>query len=242
MGRHLQTFSATGTAQRSAPTTGSDSARTLPNEMRQPAADEITKIVHGVFLVHRNGNTPRAVAFCGVNPGVGTTWVCARTGESLAEASSATVCLIDANPRSPSLHAELGAPNHPGFSDMMQSSRPVEEYAQKIAPTAWLVASGGLEKPVSAPLNANSLVQRFLELRDAFDILLIDTPAVSVWPDALLLGRVIDGVVMVVGSASSRRETARKVKTSFEGAQIPVLGAVLNRRTFPIPGAIYRNI
>lgn len=216
--------------------------RSNGSHRREPSMDEIAKLIQSVFLGQANGSLPRAVAFCGVNRGVGSTWVCARTGELLTEASGGTVCLIDANLRFPSLHLECGAPNTPGFGDLMQTSQPVSEYAQKIAPDFWLIGCGTPKSPTGGLLNANTLSQRFVELRAAFDFLLIDTPALNVWSDALLLGRVADGIVMVVGSDSTRRETARNAKTSLEMAQIPVLGAVLNRRTFPIPDAIYRKI
>ncbi|MGH9733178.1 MAG: CpsD/CapB family tyrosine-protein kinase [Candidatus Acidiferrales bacterium] len=204
--------------------------------------DEITKLIQSVFLGQTNGSLPRAVAFCGVNRGVGSTWVCARTGELLAEVSGATVCLLDGNLRSPALHLECGAPNSLGFADLMRSSRPASEYAQKIAPDVWLLTAGTPDAPIGALLNANSLGQRFVELRAAFDFLVVDTPALNVWSDALLLGRMADGVVMVVGSDSTRREAARNAKASLEMAQVSVLGAVLNRRTFPIPDAIYTKI
>lgn len=218
------------------------STRDVPDSVGESSAAEITKIIQGVFLAHTNASAPHAVVFCGANRGAGSTWVCARTAAALAEASAGTVCLIDANLRCPSLHIECGAENSPGFAEMIQSSQPAKDYTRKISPDVWLVGSGGADARSRAALNANSLVPRFLELRAAFDFLLIDTPAVNVWPDALLLGRLADGVVMVVGSDSTRRETARNAKASLEALQIPVLGAVLNKRTFPIPDAIYRKI
>jgi Mrp family chromosome partitioning ATPase len=46
----------------------------------------------------------------------------------------------------------------------------------------------------------------------------------------------------VVDSHSTRREPARIAKEGFEAARIPVLGAVLNKRTFPIPEPLYRKL
>jgi Mrp family chromosome partitioning ATPase len=45
-----------------------------------------------------------------------------------------------------------------------------------------------------------------------------------------------------VQANSTRRETARKAKESLESAKVKLLGAVLNKRTFPIPEALYRKI
>jgi len=47
---------------------------------------------------------------------------------------------------------------------------------------------------------------------------------------------------LVVEANLTRREVARKAKESLESANVRLLGAVLNNRTFPIPETIYRNI
>jgi Mrp family chromosome partitioning ATPase len=86
------------------------------------------------------------------------------------------------------------------------------------------------------------LRSRFAELRNEFDFVLVDTPAVDFYADAVLLGQLTDGIILVVDSNSTRRETALDVKKNFQAAQVPLLGAVLNKRMYPIPEAIYRKI
>ena len=77
-------------------------------------------------------------------------------------------------------------------------------------------------------------------MRSHFDYVLVDTPPADSYADALLLGQMTDGIILVVGSHLTRRESARIAKESFDGAGIPVIGAVLNKRTYPIPEALYR--
>jgi Mrp family chromosome partitioning ATPase len=40
----------------------------------------------------------------------------------------------------------------------------------------------------------------------------------------------------------SRRDTVRHAKEQLEGAQVRLLGAVLDQRTFPIPEKLYRRL
>lgn len=205
--------------------------------------DEVSRLVQQIFLVGKDGKNPHAIAFCSANHGAGSTWVCARTGESLARQSIGRVCIIDGNLRMPSLHTEFAVQAEPGFAELIRSSRPATDFLQRVSGSnLWLVVAGSMKEATSESLNAQKLAMRFAELRAEFDFLLVDTPAVDVHPDAVLLGQMTDGIVLIVGSDSTRRETARNAKLSFETAQIPVLGAVLNRRTFPIPDAIYRKI
>jgi Mrp family chromosome partitioning ATPase len=80
------------------------------------------------------------------------------------------------------------------------------------------------------------------ELRREFDYVLIDAPPLRGGDDTLMLGRNAEGVVLVLRANSSRRETARKAVQDLEAAQIRVLGAVLNHRTFPVPESIYKKL
>jgi Mrp family chromosome partitioning ATPase len=83
---------------------------------------------------------------------------------------------------------------------------------------------------------------RITELRKEFDYVLIDTAAMNICNDAIGLGCMADGVVMVLKANASRRETARQAIQDLQSGKAKVLGAVLNQRTFPIPDSIYRNL
>jgi Mrp family chromosome partitioning ATPase len=51
-----------------------------------------------------------------------------------------------------------------------------------------------------------------------------------------------DGIVLIIEANSTRREAARKVKENLKAANLPVLAAVLNKRTYPIPNFLYRRL
>jgi protein-tyrosine kinase len=205
--------------------------------------DEIMKLVQRVFILPESEKVPDVVAFSGVEEGAGCSWVCARASEVLAGQVPGTVCVVDANLRTPSLHEFFRIEKGAGFADAMRDSRPIREFARRAwGSNLWLVTAGAMGKEPNGALNPARLRARFSELREEFDIILIDTPPASSYADAVLLGQLADGIILVVGSNSTRREPARIAKESFEAAKIPMLGAVLNRRTYPIPEAIYRKL
>jgi Mrp family chromosome partitioning ATPase len=84
--------------------------------------------------------------------------------------------------------------------------------------------------------------ERLAELRSAFDYVLIDAPPLNSYADAMVFGRLADGVVLVLEANATRREAALRVAESLRSAKISVLGAVLNKRTFPIPSALYKRL
>jgi Mrp family chromosome partitioning ATPase len=212
-------------------------------DSRAAVEDEIVKLVQRVFILPGPAKAPAVVAFCGVNKDAGCSWVCARASEVLADQESGSVCLVDANLRSPSLHGHFRFESSPGFADAVRDSQPIREFARSVAGTnLWLIPAGTVGKEPNGALHPARLRARIMELRDEFDYLLIDTPATDSYPDAVLLGQSTDGIVLVVDSHSTRREPARIAKEGFEAAKIPMLGAVFNKRTFPIPELLYRKL
>jgi succinoglycan biosynthesis transport protein ExoP len=91
-------------------------------------------------------------------------------------------------------------------------------------------------------LNSDRFKLRFEELRKEFDYVLIDAPSLTRYADATALGRLTDGLVLVLEANSTRKEAALRVMENLRAAQIPVLGAVLNKRTFPIPESLYQRL
>ncbi len=82
----------------------------------------------------------------------------------------------------------------------------------------------------------------FKDIRKEFDLTLIDAPAVSDSPEALAFAKVSDGVVLVVAAESTRWQVAKQAKDSIEKAGGKVIGAILNRKRYHIPGFIYRRL
>src|ERR1019366_5917396 len=72
---------------------------------------------------------------------------------------------------------------------------------------------------------ALDLLQR---MRQEFDMVIVDTPPMLQMPDARVLGRLADGVILVVRSAKTTKETAAAAVQRLEEDGTRVLGTVLN--------------
>jgi polysaccharide biosynthesis transport protein len=205
-------------------------------------AEEITALAQRLFLL-AGKEAPRTVVFAATESGSGCTWMCARTGESLASQTSGSVCLVDANLRSPGLHEQLGVPNHYGLSDALLRPEPVSSFVTQLSrPNFAMLSSGSNADKAQGLLNSDRMRSRLTELRTIFDYVLIDASAMNSAKEAISLGAASDGLVLVLKANSSRRETARSAVQELQGAKIRILGAVLNQRTFPIPEAIYSRL
>jgi len=214
----------------------------VPLNIGAKELEEVSKLVQRLFLVPGSAS-PRSVVFTGTESGNGCTWMCARTAEVLAGQVSGTVCVVDANLRSPGMHEIFGVSNRQGLSDSLRSMERVSAFAGQLSrPNLYLVSAGSATDNWQALVSSERMRLRLAELSSEFDYVLIDCAAMSVSTDAVVLGSAADGVVLVLKANTSRRESARKAVHELQTAKARVLGAVLNQRTFPIPEAIYKKL
>jgi Mrp family chromosome partitioning ATPase len=204
--------------------------------------EELTKLTQRVFL-NSGPQAPRVVVFAASESGNGCSSICASAAELLAAQVSGTVCLVDANLRGPGLHQQFGVENEFGLADALQGNEPLLTYARTMSrPNLWMVSSGSSTEAALPLLTTDRMRQRISELRSIADYVLIDASAMNTSNDASVLAAAADGLVLVLKANSSRRETLKKEVHDLQAANVRVLGAVLNQRTFPIPESIYNRL
>lgn len=201
--------------------------------------EELVKLIQTVFLLPGD-NSPRVVVFTGAESAAGCSSICAGAAEALAANVDEPVCLVDSNLRYPSLHLCLGVENTKGLGEALATPEPIQEYVTKLPGNGmWLLSAGHISSPAARTINSSRLGARITELRREFRYILMDSPSVNVYSDAIALGQSADGVVLVVSANSTRKEAGRRAKESLEMAGARLLGAVLNNRTYPIPQPLY---
>jgi Mrp family chromosome partitioning ATPase len=232
-------LTAAGAATAAAPALA---AEPLQFAMESSELAELAKVVQRVFLLP-NGNPPRTVVFTSSEPGDGSSWICARVGEILASQVASSVCLVDANLQSPTLHEQFSVPNHHGLSDALRHSGSIRGYISQLSRRNLALLSCGSEGKESQGLVASDRMRlRINELREEFEYILIDCPSMSMSNEAIAVGSAADGVVLVLKANSTRKDRARSAVQDLNNAKVRVLGAVLNQRTFPIPDSIYNKL
>jgi protein-tyrosine kinase len=213
---------------------------TLRIPTNRAAQVEALKLVHNVFLT--NGDAPRrAVVFAGIDSGNGCSQICALAGRALAASVRAPVCLVDANFRSSRGSGIYSASQHEGLAEALRRPGPIGDFLSCAGPNNLALLSRGRTISESIGfLNSRSMKSRIDDLRSEFAYVLIDAPPLNSYADAVALAQATDGIVLILEANSTRRESALKITEQLQAAGVFVLGAVLNKRTFPIPKLLYR--
>jgi Mrp family chromosome partitioning ATPase len=204
--------------------------------------EELVKLIQTVFLLPGK-QSPKVVVFNGAEAAAGCSSICAGAAQALAAHVTEPVCLVDSNLRYPSLHLCVGVENAKGLDEALVNPEPIREFVRKLpGDNLWFLSSGLNSSPLAGTMNSSRLAARIGELRGEFGYVLMDSPPVNVYSDAISLGQSADGVVLVLSANSTRKEAGRKAKESFEMAGARLLGAVLNNRTYPIPQGLYDRL
>jgi capsular exopolysaccharide synthesis family protein len=193
-------------------------------------ADSFRATLSSILYSGDNGNRPRVIVLTSANPSEGKTTVSSNLALALAEMGR-RVLLIDGDLRKPRLHQIFNLPNEWGFSDLLEGKQP--DIEARIVKTdygeLYLLPAGTVAERISLLLHS-PLAKEFLKrVKQEFDMVLIDTPPMSLIPDARDLGRLADGVILVVRSTETTRETAAAATQRLMEDGTKVLGTVLNQ-------------
>lgn len=204
--------------------------------------DETLKIVQTLFL-GQGAMAPRSVVFASVDSKSGCGTLCSVVARLLAESVSGSVCLLEANLRTPALAGSLGVPSYSGLADSLRQDSSISGFARRVErENLWLIPAGSQSAEATSLLSRERMQGRIAELRKEFHYVLITAPSLSTYADGIVLGGLADGLVLVLEANQTRRESALRIVESLRAQKILLLGAVLNNRTFPIPSALYERI
>ena len=165
-------------------------------------------------------------------PGDGKTTVSANLAVAFAQAGKRTL-VIDADLRRPGMTALMGLKGLSGVVDILSSHEPPAELAPKHvvktdAPRLDVIPAG-LRRPNPAELLAS---QEFIELLawadSQYDQVLVDCPPVLAVSDAQIVGRLVDGAILVVRPDKNHRRLVTRACEQFRATGTHVFGVVAN--------------
>jgi Mrp family chromosome partitioning ATPase len=205
------------------------------------AHEELANLVQRLFLHSAPHIGVRMVSFSSLANGKRSSWICAETARILALQTNKSVCVVDADLWSPQLHTHFDANNRQGLSDALTVSSSIKSFVEPLSTAnLWLLPAGSRKAKLYGEID--NCRARFVELREHFHYILVSAPSVTRETEATLMGTLADGVVLIVEANQSRRHAVLQAKERLETAQVQLLGAVLDQRTFPIPEFLYRKL
>lgn len=186
-----------------------------------------------ILLPCQDGNGPQVVVLTSPCLGDGKTTVACNLSIAVAEIGR-KVLLIDGDLRRPRVHKVFGVANTWGLTDVLRADSaldtvPVYHLVRESGLFGLSLLPGGSCTVTPTNLFYSPRMSRLLaRLRREFDMILIDAPPMIHLADARVLGRLADGVILVVRAGQTTTESARFAVQRFAEDRTHVLGTILN--------------
>jgi len=160
--------------------------------------------------------------------GEGKTLVSANLAIAMTQHSK-KVLLIDANMRMPRLYSLFDVENSPGLSDYLTGDAPLETILKttEISDVS-IITAGKIPLDPLQLLSSESMVTIIEKMEKEFDYIVIDTPGISVGPDAAVISRLVDGVVVLTQFGKTPRALAQQAIDQLSSIQVKLSGVVIN--------------
>jgi non-specific protein-tyrosine kinase len=216
----------------------------------------------GIHVSRPNEEGPTQVLLVtSAQPGEGKSTVVSNLALAIAR-SGLKVIVVDADLRRPAQHRIFRLPNEIGLSNVIQryvaldeavqhrdfSSIPVYRSTSDISWSKiwrrldWLqvLTSGPTPNNPVGVLGSSRMPALLDQLRERYDFVLLDAPALLSVADAVMLVPTVDAVLLVVARGQARRETLRSACRELADGQAQVIGLVVNRAEQDLGHEYYR--
>lgn len=140
--------------------------------------------------------------------------------------------MLDCDFRRPMFHVyfkDFIQDNRHGLSDVLIDKLKLKDGIIKNSfGSLFFMTSGTIPTNPAELLGSNKMHSILNELRNEYDFILIDAPPALGIADARVLGRVCDGIIVVVMANKTNREDLIEVKEELERAGEKLVGYVFN--------------
>ena len=187
----------------------------------------------------------RTVLLVGSRSNEGTSTVARQLARVSSLRMEKSVLLVDLDRSRPDLHVFLkakpeinlqGALDSGNQDQIDKSCARVEDSSLYVMPLFWRTMAS--PKTIDYAKNA----EFWDSLKDRFDLIIVDSPPATMFPDGPAIVSRIDGVILVVEAEKTRWQVAQSVKEKILKSGGNILGIVFNKRRFYIPEVVYRYL
>ncbi len=176
-------------------------------------------------------NNEKNQVFLVTSPGPteGKTTIASNLASTMAEQGLKTV-VIDTDLRKPRLHKVFNAKNDLGVTMYTSNNSKLDEIIQhsKIENLDF-IASGPIPPNALQIIKSRKFKELIEQLKEKYDKIIFDTPPTSAVADALVISKLVDGVVIVAQYNKTNKHYLKETKEQFTAINSNIIGVVLNQ-------------
>jgi capsular exopolysaccharide synthesis family protein len=138
------------------------------------------------------------------------------------------VLLIDADLRIPYQHQFWKVPLKKGLSELLVKRSKLQQISWTVMENLDLLTAGARPPNPLSSLESNQMRSLIQSVSELYDFVIIDTPPLLVASDALTVGQLTDGILLVARPGVIEPNQARTAQEKLKMSQSNVLGVIVN--------------
>ncbi|HGY55373.1 MAG TPA: polysaccharide biosynthesis tyrosine autokinase [Caldithrix abyssi] len=173
-------------------------------------------------------NDLKTILITSSGPKEGKSTTAANLAIAMAQAGR-DVVLIDADLRRPVVHSIFNMDKDNGITNYLMGTISFDELPKKTFMDNLSVITSGVLPPNPSELLASKKMEELLkQLKNRFEIVIIDSPPVVAVTDAAILSTKVDGTILVVASEQTNRDALKRAYSLLDSVETRLLGVLLN--------------
>lgn len=228
MSKVTSTADTTGLVQQMRQKFGLDNGSTMNPYSTSPFLEAFRSLYTNILLLGSDTRI-RSLVISSSSSGEGKSTVAIYLAQAAA-ALGQRVLLVDADLRLPQLHEHLKLKNTQGLTQVISLSLDVETVIQRspVENNLFVLTSGQIPPDPTKLLSSQKMQILMEQLRDAYDLVIYDTPPLLGLADTRIVASKTDGVAIVVGLDKTKGATLSQALEGLKLFPISVLGIVAN--------------
>jgi protein-tyrosine kinase len=207
------------------------------DDERRVGAEEFRTLRSRLYQIREKMQLKRLLVTSAM-PKEGKSFVAANLAQVMVRQHGRRALLIDGDLRNPGMHRHLGAAQSPGLGEYLLGECDEFSALQRGPMEGLFFMAAGRTVPSAQELLSNGRLKLLLQrLEPLFDWVIIDTSPVIPVSDATLVAGACDGILMVVRSAVTPADLARRAREEFPDKLL--IGVVLNGTLGEVPRSKY---
>ncbi len=211
-----------------------DKARIVCDDLGITYVEPFMALIAQVELMSRQSGC-KSFVIASAMKAEGKSTICANLADGFVRLGRKTL-LIDCDFRKPGLQQFYTAKSEKGLIWWAEAGCPMENLLDDASPLGiqqlengtYILLAGGVYKQPSQLLVSEAFDKLFEVLSEEFDVILVDTPPLGLYPDAQLLAKHVGETLFVARESCAPVAQIRRVIMDIENTAAPVLGIVLN--------------
>ena len=192
---------------------------------------EAIRVINTTIGFLRVNNPLKVISLTSVLPGSGKTTISVLLARAMGAAQK-RVLLIDCDLRKPKLFKNLSLPRENGLVDFLinpEETDPKKFIHKNVFPGVDVMPNSLLPPNPTELLGAQQFKEMLEELKKDYNCILLDCPPGLNMADAMVVGNVVDGIVLLVEAGHTKIKELEHLLEQFGALRAKIIGTALNK-------------